>query len=120
MDYTKRQYKEIKKGMMRKWKELRAALKTAGKQAFKVAKSGWTVCNNDPFITLVVGQYNFKEDNPCEKYRNCGNAIRLCLSVNQAARKKHVEKRKLGMKICRNGGLGFTLIRNAMWVNQAQ
>ena len=42
---------------------------------------------------LVVGQCNFKQDNPCEKYRKCGTAIKLCLNITQAAREKHIEKR---------------------------
>ena len=92
-DYTKRRRKEIKKRYDEKRKESRAALKTAGERAFKVAKGGWTACDDDPFITLVVGQSNFEEDNPVERYRKCGNAIKLRLSVDQAARKKHVEKR---------------------------
>ena len=56
---------------------------------------------------LVAGQCNFNKDNPCEKYRKCGNAIRFCLSVDQVARKKDVEKRNAGYEDLPKWWIGF-------------
>ena len=53
-----------------------------------MATKVWTVEEDDPFVMLVVGQRSFEEENLREKYRKCGNAIILCLCVDQAARKK--------------------------------
>ena len=107
VDYTKWRRKEIKKRYNARRKESIAALKVAGEQAFKEATGVWTVDDDDPFVMLVVGQRNFEEENLCEKYRKCGNAIRLRLRVDQAARKINVQRRNAVYEDVQEWWIGF-------------
>ena len=82
-------------------------MKTAGEEAMKLAEEAWTIDYDDPFVKLIIGQHNFEEDNLREKYRKCGNAIRLRLRVDQAARKINVQKRNAVYEDVQEWWIGF-------------
>ena len=93
-EYLKRRRKGIKAQYDKKRKEAKEERKKSGEVAMKLAMGEWTVDDNDPFVMLVAGQRNFEQDDPREKYKKCGAAVKLRLNIAQIVLKTHAERRK--------------------------